>query len=181
MQPLNRHAARLCAAAFLTTSLAAAAQSGDAPAKVIILPERAEAIYNQYHYAPAVRVGNRVIVSGIPAAGPGTYRDQVKRMFGIALSILRMSGASMADVIEIQTFHVNARNSDDFQKELADFLEVHKEYLPVHYPAWTAIGNAVLLAPGAVVEMRLEAVIGSGQAARVEKIPAAAPVTPATK
>ncbi|MBL8514150.1 MAG: hypothetical protein JNJ55_09200, partial [Betaproteobacteria bacterium] len=89
--------------------------------------------------------------------------------------------ASMADVIEIQTFHVNAKNSEDFNKEFVEFLEVHKEFFTENYPAWTAIGNAALLAPGAVVEMRVEAMIGAGKNARVEKIPAAptAPAKPA--
>lgn len=168
-------------AALLAATFNAAAQSGDPPAKVVILPERAEPVYQQYHYAPAIRIGDRVIVSGIPAAGPGSTRDQVKRMFSMAQAILRMSGASMADVIEIQTFHVNAKSTADFEKEFGEFLEVHKEFFTSNYPAWTAIGNAVLLAPGATVEMRLEAVIGSGSKSRIEKIPASTPPVAAGK
>jgi enamine deaminase RidA (YjgF/YER057c/UK114 family) len=145
-------------------------------AKTIIVPERSERAYTQFHYAPAIRVGDRVIVSGIPAGGKGTYREQVRRMFERARDLLKAAGAGMDDVIELQSFHVNAKTSEEFQKEFAEFLEVHKEFFPENYPAWTAIGNAVLLASGAVVEMRFEAVIGAGKKARVDRIPAAVTV-----
>ncbi len=36
-------------AALLAATFNAAAQSGDPPAKVVILPERAEPVYQQYH------------------------------------------------------------------------------------------------------------------------------------
>jgi len=75
----------------------------------------------------------------------------------------------MDDVIEMQSFHVNAKTTDDFRKEFAEFLEVHKEFFKEGYPAWTAIGNAVLLAPGAVVEVRFVAMIGSGKKIGIER------------
>ena len=149
--------------------------------KVIVIPEKREREYTEYHYAPAVRVGDTVILSGIPAGGPGTYKEQVRRMFQRAKSGLEAAGARMEDVIEIQTFHVNAKTSADFRTEFIEFLDVHKEFISEGYPAWTAIGNAVLLSPNAVVEMRLMAVIGSGKGMRVERQAAQPTPPPSTK
>lgn len=170
LSSLALFATTLCAA-----TLSRAAPALDAPGKTIIVPDKSERAYTEYHYAPAIRVGDMVIVSGIPAGGPGTYAEQVRRMFVRAKATLEASGATMDDVIELQSFHVNARTTADFQKEFAEFLEVHKEFFKEGYPAWTAIGNAVLLAQGAVVEVRFVAVIGAGKKMKVERV--AAPAT----
>ncbi|MBL8523491.1 MAG: RidA family protein [Betaproteobacteria bacterium] len=156
-------------------SISTLSQAAEAPGKTIIIPDKSERAYTQYHYAPAIKVGDTVIVSGIPAGGPGTYTEQVRRMFLRAKATLEAAGATMEDVIELQSFHVNAKTTADFQKEFAEFLDVHKEFFKEGYPAWTAIGNAVLLAQGAVVEVKFVAVIGAGKKMKVERVaPAAA-------
>lgn len=150
----------------------------ESPGKTIVIPDKSERAYTEYHYAPAIRVGDMVIVSGIPAGGPGTYTEQVRRMFNRAKAALEAAGATMDDVIELQSFHVNAKTTADFQKEFAEFLEVHKEYFKEGYPAWTAIGNAVLLAQGAVVEVRFVAAIGAGKLVKIERVAAPAVARP---
>lgn len=158
---------------LLLSSLSQAAIAAETPGKTIVIPPRLDKAYDDFHYAPAMRVGDTVIVSGIPAGGPGTYKEQIRRMFQRASRTLEAAGASMADVVELQTFHVNAKTTEAFEKEFEEFLEVHKEFIPSGYPAWTAIGNAVLLANGAVVEMRLVAVVGAGKNVKVERAGAA--------
>jgi len=130
--------------------------------KTIVIPAGQGEAYDRYHYAPAVRVGDTVIVSGIPAGGPGSYEDQVRRMFERAKKVLEAAGAEMSDVVEINTFHAQPKDSAAFNAEFERFLVLHKEYFPSGYPAWTAVGTTALLAPGAVLEMRLVAVIGAG-------------------
>jgi len=53
--------------------------------------------------------------------------------------------------------------------EFARFVAIHRDYFPDHYPAWTAVGVTALLAEGAVVEMRVTAVIGAGKSAEVRR------------
>lgn len=163
---------RLLPLVVLATALSVSTlpRAAEAPGKTIIIPDKSERAYTEYHYAPAIKVGDTVIVSGIPAGGPGTYTEQVRRMFLRAKSTLEAAGATMDDVIELQSFHVNAKTTADFQKEFAEFLEVHKEFFKDGYPAWTAIGNAVLLAQGAVVEVKFVAVIGAGKRMKVERV-----------
>ena len=137
--------------------------SADASGKTIIIPDKRDLEYEKYHYAPAIRLGDTVIVSGIPAAGAGTYQDKIRRMFQRVAVTLQAAGAGMDDVVEIQTFHANSKDTAEFQKEFEEILAVHREFFASNYPAWTAIGNAVLLANGAAVEIRVVAVIGASK------------------
>lgn len=76
---------------------------------------------------------------------------------------------SMAEIVERQTIHVIAKSIEEFRKKFDEFVVVHAEFIPTGYPAWTAIGNAVLLAKNAVVEMRVVAVVGAGKSVVVER------------
>lgn len=138
--------------------------------KTIVIPAGQGEAYDAYHYAPAVRVGDTVIVSGIPAGGPGSYEDQVRRMFERAQKVLEAAGANLSDVVEINSFHAQPRDSAAFNTEFERFLKIHKEYFPSGYPAWTAVGTTALLAPGAVVEMRLVAVVGAGRSEKIKRL-----------
>lgn len=151
---------------FLTTGCAAL---HTAPAKTIVIPPRFDRAYDDYHYAPAVRVGDTVIVSGIPA-GPGDdYDAKIHAMFKRLKLVLEAAGASMDDVIEINTFHREPRDTPAFEAEFERFLAIHKQYFPTGFPAWTAVGTTALLSEGAPVEMRAVAVVGSGKYLDVQR------------
>jgi enamine deaminase RidA (YjgF/YER057c/UK114 family) len=149
--------------------LAGCAIQPRAPEKVVVIPAGRERAYDEYHYAPAVRVGDTVIVSGIPAALGETYEAQVRWMFERLKLTLEAAGASMDDVVEITTYHREAKDTAGFTAEFKRFLAVHQEYFPAGYPAWTAVGTTALLAEGAPVEMRAMAVVGSGKRLRVQR------------
>lgn len=149
-----------CCCLLLST---AALATDSPPTREHFAPGRSARAYHEWHYTPVVKVGDMLIVSGIPA-GPGeTYEEQVRAMFERAKAELAAAGATLADVVEINTFHVGATDSKTFGEEFARFAPIHHEYFPRHYPAWTAVGTTALLAPGAPVEMRLVAVLGSGR------------------
>jgi enamine deaminase RidA (YjgF/YER057c/UK114 family) len=137
-----------------------------AATKSIVIPPGRERSYAEYHYAPAVRVGDTVYVSGIPAPADGDEASRYTRLFERLAQVLDTAGASLADVVEIQSFHTNLADSAAFQAHFAKFLEAHKLAFPSGYPAWTAVGTTALLAPGSAVELRAVAVIGAGK--RVE-------------
>lgn len=137
------------------------------PGKVIVIPEGFDVAYDSYHYAPAVRMGDTIYVSGIPAYGEGSYEDKVRVMFERLKHVLTLAGAGLADVVEITTYHQQARDSEAFREEFRRFLQVHREYFPNGYPAWTAVGGASLLVGDAPVEMRAIAVVGAGRNARM--------------
>ncbi len=154
----------------LASFLALAGCASAPPAgKVVYIPSGKESYYDKYHFAPVLRTGDMVIISGIAAAGDGSYEDKVRRMFERMKSDLALAGLTPADVVEITTFHTTPKDTAAFDEEWDRFLKIHAEYFPAgNYPAWTAIGGIVLLAPGAVVEMRVVAVAGAGKRLKVD-------------
>lgn len=151
------------------TLAAGCASQPQVPAKIVVIPPHMDRAYDDYHYAPAIRVGDTVIVSGIPA-GPGdNYEARIRRMFERLKTTLEAAGASMADVVEITTFHREPKDSASFKDEFERFLAIHKEYFTSGYPAWTAVGTTALLADGAPVEMRAVAMVGSGKEIKLQR------------
>lgn len=134
--------------------------------RTIYVPQGWEGAY-EFGYAPAVRVGDTVIVSGIPASGEGTYEDKVRHMYERAKEVLAAAGATFDDVVEITTFHLEPKDSATFHEEFRRYMPIHKEFFGEHRPAWTAVGTTALLSSTGVVEMKLVAVAGSGRSSRV--------------
>lgn len=153
----------LCAALPIAT-----ASASDAPTREHFAPPGMEGSYHSWHYSPVVKVGEMVIVSGIPAGDGDSYEDKVRNMFKALQQHLEAAGSSLADVVELTSFHVGATDSASFNAEFARFAPIHHEFFPDHYPAWSAVGTTALLQPGAVVEMRAVAMIGSGQRPRAD-------------
>ena len=127
----------------------------------IIVPSGLEPMYEAFHFAPATRVGNTIWVSGQvgidsalrPADG---MEAQARLAFGSLKYILEFAGASLADVVELNTFHTDLRD------DLPAFTLVKDEHFPEHFPSWTAVGVTELALPGLCIEIRAVAVIGSG-------------------
>lgn len=143
----------------------------------IHVPAGWEGAYD-FGYAPVIRVGDMVIVSGIPAGGPGTYEEKVRGMYQRAVDLLHAAGATIDDVVELTTFHLEPKDSPSFRAEFAKYMPIHKEFFGDHRPAWTAVGTSALLSGTGVVEMRVIAVIGSGESSRVVFENPRAPETP---
>lgn len=57
-------------------------------------PTLATRLYHDWHYTPVVKVGDMVIVSGIPAAGDGAYEEKFRRMFIVLGKQLADAGAT---------------------------------------------------------------------------------------
>ncbi|VWC99004.1 putative endoribonuclease [Burkholderia lata] len=128
-----------------------------------IIPPGFKAWYDTYHFAPATRVGDTIWVSGQVGIGadmrPGDgVQAQARIAFESLKAILVEAGASLADVVELTTFHT------DLRAEVEAFGAVKDEYFPDRYPSWTAVGVTQLALPELCVEVRAVAVVGSGTA-----------------
>lgn len=125
-----------------------------------------ELMYDRYTYAAARRAGDYVFLSGVIAGPlPGEGRDvaalkaQLARAFTTIRRNLEAAGATMAQVVDVQTYHVF--DSPGFHgsagEQMQATLEVKKEFLPEPYPAWTLVGVTALADPDAVVEIKVTA------------------------
>lgn len=138
-----------------------------APTREHFAPDGWEQSYHGLHYSPVVRIGDRVIVSGIPAARGETEEEKIRWAFQQMQAHLKEAGATMADVVELQSFHVSA-NREEFLRRVDPVLKVHREFFKDHYPAWTAVGTTALFSEGAPMEIRAEAIVGSGARAKAD-------------
>jgi enamine deaminase RidA (YjgF/YER057c/UK114 family) len=128
-----------------------------------INPPPTQAMYDAYHFSQATRVGNMIWVSGqvgidgamTPAKG---MEAQAHLAFQAVKSVLEAAGASLADIVELTTFHTDLRG------EIHAFAQVKDQYLPDRYPSWTAVGVTQLALPELCVEIRAVAVVGCGEA-----------------
>ena len=146
-----------------------------APTREHLAPAGWEDSYHQIHYTPVMKIGDRVIVSGIPASQGDTDEAKIRWAFEQLKRHLEKAGATLADVVELNSFHV-AKDHVEFRARIEPVLKVHHEFFPDRYPAWTAVGTTALFSSDAPMELRAEAVIGSGRAARVGiAVPAPAP------
>ncbi len=121
-----------------------------------VIPPGAEPTYARFHFAPAFRAGNIVFVSGVIGRGidgqvPGDAADEFDAAFRQLAEVLAAAGMTMRDVVELTSYHTDL-------SVLRAFLEVKDRYVGEPYPAWTAVGVAALVAPGARVEIKATAV-----------------------
>jgi enamine deaminase RidA (YjgF/YER057c/UK114 family) len=122
-----------------------------------IIPPGQEGTYEQFHFAPAFRVGDTVYVSGVIGHGedgrvPSEAADEFRAAFEQLSSTLAAAGATLADIVELTTFHVG-------MAEIGDFVAAKDAVISEPYPAWTAIGCASLVVPRARVEIKATAVV----------------------
>lgn len=122
--------------------------------KDVVVPKGMEAYYTDFHFAPAIKDGGRLYCSGVIGIGPdgkasADPETQFTQAFEQLKSVLAAAGASLAEVVEMTTFHVG------LQKNLPAFMKVKDRYLSEPYPAWTAIGIAELAFPGGLVEIKV--------------------------
>jgi enamine deaminase RidA (YjgF/YER057c/UK114 family) len=164
---------RLAFLAGLVLALPAAAQSPQAgyprltpaPGGAAIVPTPgAERAVSEFHYSPVRRAGEWLYISGVVAGpAPGEARDveafkaQTRRAFSHLKRGLEAGGASFADVVMINTFHVwdGPGFTGDREAQFAAFGAVKDEFMRPPYPAWTAVGTTGLLAPDGVVEIQM--------------------------
>jgi enamine deaminase RidA (YjgF/YER057c/UK114 family) len=124
-----------------------------------IIPAGMDAVYEKIRYAPAVKVGNTIYVSGQIGRDmtmqlvEGREAQMVQAFENLKL-VLAAANASLSDVVDLTTFHTDMR-------DLPLFMQVRDRYLNTHpLPAWTAVGAHMLGgAAGYVIEIKAVAVL----------------------
>lgn len=128
----------------------------------IIVPKGMEAVVEKMGYAPALRIGDTVYVAGQIGRDEQMRLVEAKeaqfvQVFENIKKILEAAGATFDDLVEVTSFHTDMR-------DLPLYIQVRNRYFGRNCPPWTAIGAASLgSTPGCFVEVKVIAVIGSGQ------------------
>lgn len=113
-------------------------------------------------YSRAVRVGDRVLISGTTATdddgnvvAPGDPVAQTRRALANVVDALEAAGADVDDVVRTRLFVTDVDRWEAIG-------EVHGELFGDVRPASTMVEVARLVDPDLVVEVEAEAVVGSG-------------------
>src|SRR5262249_39986406 len=112
--------------------------------------------FRETHLSPAVRVGDKLTVSGCTGASAAADgpRAQMRRAYEEIGEVLDAAGASWDDVVSMTTYHVQ------FRRDIDAMVEIHRDFVRKEpFPAWTAVGVTELYEPEAIVEIAVEALI----------------------
>ncbi len=121
-----------------------------------VIPDSQKSLYDNFHFAPAVVDGRTLRCSGVIGTNadgsvPDDPKTQFTRAFEQIAELLKEAGASLEDITEITTFHV------DLSKHIGAFVRVKDQFVKEPFPAWTAVGTPELALPGGLVEVRINA------------------------
>lgn len=128
------------------------------PRRTLVIPPGLANLYALKRYAPGVKAGNLLFVSGML----GRDRElrvipepeaQFVALFENIGKVLEEAGAGFADVIDMTGYFT--RLAEDF----ATFQAVKDRYIAGDFPAMTAIGVASLSTPGLLCELKCTAVV----------------------
>ena len=128
--------------------------------RTLINPPGTEEFYNSWQFSQGVRVDDTVWLAGQLGIGPdgkpgATIEEQTRFAFQNVVRTLDAAGASLADVVELVTYHISM---DDLPKVAG----VKAEFIKENFPPWTAVGVTQLALPEMLIEVKVTAVIGSG-------------------
>ncbi|WP_181788993.1 Rid family hydrolase [Streptomyces phytophilus] len=133
-----------------------------------ITPGFGEKLHDAYGYSGAVRVGDRVETSGQAGvdddlAVPDSLAEEIVLAFDNVERTLATVGATWKDVIHVNSYHKVAPGDDAIGDDHnAVMAEEFRRRLDGRAPIWTETGVTVLGLADMRVEIRVTAVVGSG-------------------
>ncbi|HEX7308112.1 RidA family protein [Lentzea sp.] len=113
------------------------------------------------HYSQAVRIGDRVEISGQGGWSdefefPETLEEEIVQAFENVERTLRTAGASWADVVHVNSYHV--LGDDGFDEHNRIVVEQFRKWMSERKPIWTESGVTALGHPKMRIEIRVTAV-----------------------
>ena len=130
------------------------------PAKrKVIIPPGLEAVYERFHYAPGILIGDTLYVSGQVGRDADLkvvegVETQFVQAFENVKAVLEAAGAGFDDVVELETWFA------DDMADLKLFMAVKDRYFTGRYPTWTGFAVKGFSMPGILVEIKCTAVLG---------------------
>lgn len=126
-------------------------------------PGYGENLLAERHYHQAVRIGDRVEISGQGGWDddlnfPESLEDEIVAAFDNVERTLAATGASWRDVVHVNSYHVLAPQQD-FDAHNAVVIDQLRERMPDRAPIWTETGVTALGAPQIRIEIRVTAVV----------------------
>ncbi|KWX57262.1 RidA family protein [Mycobacterium sp. NAZ190054] len=117
------------------------------------------------HYSQAVRIGDRVEISGQGGWDdnlnfPASLEDEIVRAFDNVERTLATAGATWRDVVHVNSYHVPSSADSIGEAHNEVMSDQLRKRMPDKPPIWTQTGVVALGAPKMRVEIRVTAVVG---------------------
>jgi enamine deaminase RidA (YjgF/YER057c/UK114 family) len=125
-----------------------------------VTPGYGEYMLNQLHYSQAVKIGDRVEISGQGGIDdnlqiPEAIANEIAQTFRNVERTLATAGASWEHVVHVNSYHVGG-----FPPEVNDVMvKLFRHYMPGRAPIWTEVGVASLALPKMRVEICVTAIV----------------------
>lgn len=148
---------RILGISVMTIGLVACATTHETGiAKQAVVPKSMAETYEQFQYAPAMRAGDFLFLSGVVAstqdADQGDFLPGIRRAFDEIELILAEADASWKDVVDVTSYMT------DLDQQIGPLWQVKGERVPAPFPAWTAIGVQRLYGgDAAIIEIKVTA------------------------
>lgn len=125
-----------------------------------VTPGYGERLRELLHYSQAVRIGNRVEISGQGGWDDDlriadALEDEIAQAFRNVERTLATVGAGWEHVVHVNSYHVGG-----FPPAVNETMaRLYREYMPDHAPIWTQLGVEALGLPAMRIEIRVTAII----------------------
>ncbi|MET7504422.1 Rid family hydrolase [Streptomyces microflavus] len=132
-----------------------------------IVPGYGEKLHEALGYSSAVRVGDRVEISGQGGVDddlniPDSMEDEIVQAFNNVERALNTVGATWKDVIHVNSYHKVSPGEDVISEDVNRIMaEQFRDRLDGRAPIWTETGVTVLGLAAMRVEIRVTAIVGS--------------------
>ncbi|GAA1692168.1 RidA family protein [Glycomyces endophyticus] len=131
-----------------------------------ITPGAGEKLHGLLGYSQAVRIGDRVEISGQGGWNddiefPADLEDEIAQAFDNVERTLNTAGATWADVVSVDSYHLPDDPAYIGERPGRLMAEQFRKRMNGREPIWTELGVAALGAPGMRVEIRVTAVVPS--------------------
>ncbi|MFJ8790627.1 Rid family hydrolase [Streptomyces sp. NPDC102462] len=139
-------------------------EAPDARPVFFATPGYGETQLERMHYSQAVRIGNRVEISGQGGwddnwAFPDSLEDEIVRAFDNVERTLATAGATWRDVIHVNSYHLPEAPGFIGDTHNRVMVEQFRKRMGDRAPIWTETGVPALGAAGMRVEIRVTAIV----------------------
>lgn len=131
-------------------------------------PEYGEIARTRNYYSQALRIGDRIEISGqggwdadfTLSAKP--LEDEIAKACDNVEKTLAEAGATWRDVVNVHSYHVPIGVDSIGDQHMSAMVDQFRKRFGESLPLWTAVGVEALALPGQHVEIEVVAILGSG-------------------
>jgi enamine deaminase RidA (YjgF/YER057c/UK114 family) len=131
-------------------------------------PGYGEIARTRNHYRQALRIGDRIEISGQGGwdadftLSATSLEDEIVKACDNVEKTLAEAGASWGDVVNIHSYHVPTADDSIGGQHMSAMVDQFRKRFGENLPLWTALGVKALALPDQHVEIEVVAIVGAG-------------------